>query len=140
MTSEAEVYRAAFRATGAVIVVIAVLGAVAGYIIAGLAGVVAAGTGVGVAAVAGLTTQAAMLVGHRKQGTSLMMIVLGSWALKMLLIIVALLLLQGIEDFHRPLFAAAAMTGIVLTLAIDVWVLHRSRVPYVEPSSNHGAE
>lgn len=136
MTSEADVYRTALRATGVMIVCVAVIGAVGGYMIAGVTGVVAAGTGVGVAAVSGLTTQAAMLIGHRRPSTSLAAIVLGSWAIKMLVIIVALLLLQGIEGFHRPLFAATAMTGIVVTLAIDVWVLHRASVPYVDPEAH----
>ncbi|MEX0913824.1 MAG: hypothetical protein WDZ57_02610 [Demequina sp.] len=137
MTIEADVYRRALYATGVVIIVIAVVGAVVGYTIDGVTGLVGAGTGVGVAAVSGLTTQAAMLVGHRKSSNAMASIVLGSWALKMLLIIVALLVLQGIDGFHRPLFATAALTGVVLTLVIDVWVLHRSRVPYVDSRSNH---
>jgi hypothetical protein len=140
MTVEAGVYRTALYATGVAIAAIAVVVGVTGYVIDGLTGLVGAGTGVGVAAVSGLTTQVAMLVGHRKSSTAFAGIVLGSWAVKMLVIIVALLLLQGIDDFNRPLFAAAAFTGVILTLVIDVWVLHRARVPYVEPSSNQSTK
>lgn len=140
MTSETQVYRASLRATVVAIVALAIAAVVVGLIVAGVNGVVAALVGVGVAALSGLTTQAAMLMGHRKSSESLAMLVLGSWAVKMLVIIVALLLLQGIEDFHRPLFASFAFAGIIATLVIDVWILRKSRVPYVQPGSNKHAE
>ncbi|PKQ25349.1 MAG: hypothetical protein CVT64_10115 [Actinobacteria bacterium HGW-Actinobacteria-4] len=139
-TAESRVYRAALRATLASIGVLAVGGAAAGWVIAGGAGLTAALVGAGVAALSGASTQGAMMYGHRKGANALAVAVLGSWAVKMLLIIVALVVLQGIEDFHRPMFAAVAMTGVIVTLAIDVWVIHRARIPYAEPGSNQTHE
>lgn len=139
-SAEGRAYSAALRATLVTVGVLAVSGAVAGWLIAGSSGLTAALVGVGVAALSGLTTQAAMMIGHRKDSQALAITMLGSWAVKMLVIIVALLVLQQWENFHRPLFAAFAMAGVVATLVIDVWVIQRARVPYVQPGSNQGYE
>lgn len=138
-TAEARVYRTALRRTGLGLVVLAVLAVAIGAWVAGGRGVVAALTGVAVAALAGLTTQAAMWWGHKRSPDQMTMAVAGSWLLKMFIIVVALLLLQRVENFHKELFAAFAVTGVLLTLAVDFWVLRASRVPYVDPGSKTSA-
>lgn len=133
-TAEARVYRTALRRTGIGLGVLAVLAVAVGALVAGGRGVVAALVGVGVAALAGLTTQAAMSWGHKRSVDHMTMAVAGSWLLKMFFIVVALFLLQRIDGFHKELFAAFAVVGVVLTLAVDFWVLTKSRVPNVIPS------
>jgi len=132
---ESSVYRTAMRRTVFGLAVLAVLAMIVGAIIAGGPGVAAALVGVGVAALAGVTTQVAMLWGHSRSTDQMAMAIAGSWLLKMILIVVALLILQGIDGFHKELFAAFAVVGVLLTLAVDFWVLRKSRVPYVSPSS-----
>jgi hypothetical protein len=116
--------------------VLAVVAVPVGLLIAGMPGLTAALVGVVVAAIAGVTTPVAMLVGHTRPVEILAAIVAGSWLLKMIVIVVALLVLSGIEGFHRELFAAFVVVGVLGTLAVDVWLLQRARVSYVEPGSN----
>lgn len=139
-TAEARVYRTALRNTMIGLAILAVLAVVIGALVAGSTGVIAALVGVAVAALAGLTTQAAMAWGHKRSTDQMAMAIAGSWLLKMFIIVIALLILQGIENFHKELFAAFAVTGVILTLVVDFWVIKASRVPYVEPGSkSHGA-
>ena len=135
MTAEEQLYRRAIRITVIVLLAIAVLGAGVAWLVAGANGAVAALVGAGVAALGAIPTQVAMLVGHRKPPHVMAGIVAFSWLGKMLVIIVALLLLQGIESFHREAFAATAVAGILASLVVDVAVLRRARVPYVDPGT-----
>ncbi len=135
MTEEAATYRRAFRVTAIGLAALAIIAAPVGLLIAGSAGLLAAEVGVAVAALAGLTTQAAMMIGHRRAPNFMAVIMLGSWLLKMVIIVVALLLLQGIDGFHRGLLAAFALVGVVWTLAIDLWSVQTSRITYVDPGS-----
>jgi|GEM_PF-3197326 len=139
-TAEARVYRTALRNTVIGLAVLAVLAVVVGGLVAGGRGVVASLVGVGVSALAGLTTQAAMAWGHKRSTDQMTIAIGGSWLLKMMLIVVALLILQGIENFHKELFAAFAVIGVLLTLAVDFSVLRAARVPYVVPGSKSTAE
>lgn len=132
---EARVYQLALRRTVVGLAVLAVLAVVVGALVAGGRGVTAALVGVAVAALAGLTTQAAMSWGHKRSADQMTMAIGGSWLLKMFLIVIALFLLQRVEGFHKELFAAFAVVGVLLTLAVDFWVISKSRVPYVAPSS-----
>ncbi|WP_061962704.1 hypothetical protein [Demequina aurantiaca] len=134
-TAEARVYRTALRRTGVGLAALAVIAVVVGALVAGGRGVVAGLVGVGVAALAGLTTQAAMSWGHKRSTDQMTMAIAGSWLLKMIIIVAALLILQNIESFHKQLFAVFAVSGVLLTLAVDFWVLRASRVPYVVPGS-----
>ncbi|WP_062212841.1 hypothetical protein [Demequina oxidasica] len=134
-TAEARVYRTALRRTGLGLLALAIIAIVVGALVAGGRGVVAGLVGVGVSALAGLTTQAAMSWGHKRSTDQMTMAVAGSWLLKMVIIVAALLILQNIESFHKQLFAIFAVSGVLLTLAVDFWVLRASRVPYVIPGS-----
>ncbi len=134
MSAEADVYRRALRLTAVILAALGVLGGAVGWFVAGAPGMVAALAGAAVAALGALPTQAAMLVGHRRSAQALAGIVAFSWLGKMLLIIVALLILQGVESFHRPMFAIVAVVGLVASLAIDIITLRRARIPYVGPS------
>ncbi|WP_062297730.1 hypothetical protein [Demequina maris] len=135
MTAEEQLYRRAIRITIVVIAAIAVIGAAVAWAVVGAAGAVAALVGAGVAALGAIPTQVAMLVGHTKPPHVMAGIVAFSWLGKMLVIIVALLLLQGVESFHRGAFAATAVTGIVASLVVDIMVLRKARIPYADPGT-----
>lgn len=136
MSGESKVYRAALQTSAIGAAVLLVVASAIGAWIASGQGVIAAVAGVAVAALAGLTTQGAMLVGHRQPPNTMAAIVAGSWLLKMIIIVILVLLLGRIDDFHRPIFAITMLVGVIGTLVIDVWALLRARVPYVEPGSN----
>ena len=136
MNEETTTYRRALRATVIAIGALAVVAVPVGWIVAGGAGVLAAEAGVAVAALSGITTQVAMLIGHRQAPHMLAAYIGGSWLLKMLIIVVALVALGSIEGFHRGLLAGFALAGVFATLAIDMWAMRAGRIPYVDSSSN----
>ncbi|WP_062386373.1 hypothetical protein [Demequina iriomotensis] len=135
MTAEEALYRRAIRLTTVIVVAIGAIGAGVAWALAGTAGAVAALVGAAVAALGAIPTQAAMLVGHRKPPHVMAGIVAFSWLGKMLVIIIALLVLQGVESFHRGAFAATAVTGIVASLVVDVATLRKARIPYADPGT-----
>lgn len=135
MTEESRVYRSAMRATVILVVGLAVIAVPVGLLVADGTGLIAALVGVAVAALSGITTQVAMLVGHRQPPHVMAAYVAGSWLLKMIIIVVSLLLLSRIDDFHRELFAAFAVAGVLGTLGVDMWALRKGRVPYADPGS-----
>lgn len=136
MTEESRTYRRALRITVYCLVGLAILAIPVGLLVAGGAGLAAAEIGVAVAALAGLTTQGAMVLAHDKPAHVMGAYVGGSFLVKMLIIIVALLALQGIDGFHKGLFAGFMLVGVLATLAIDFWVIRKARIPYVEGGSN----
>lgn len=135
MSEEVKMYRKALRVTAIGLGALAVIAVPAGLLVAGWGGVLAAVLGVGVAALAGLTTQVSVIVGRSRAPHMMAAIVLGSWLLKMVIIIIAFLILQGVEGFHRPLFAIFMLVGVFGTLAADLWSVRESRIPYVDPGS-----
>ncbi|WP_297081159.1 hypothetical protein [uncultured Demequina sp.] len=139
MTVESTTYRRALRLTVYGVVALAVLAVPVGLLVAGGAGLVAAEVGVAVAALSGVTTQVAMVISHNREPHVMAGIIGGSWLLKMLIIIVALLVLSGIDGFHRPLFAGFAVAGVLFTLAVDFWVIRSARIPYVDPDAGKNA-
>lgn len=138
MTAEAALYRRAMVLTALWLTGIAVVGAVVGWFVAAVPGIVAAVTGAAIAALAALTTQYAMLVGHKRSPQAMAGIVGFSWLGKMLVIIVALLLLQQVDGFHRPMFAATVVAGLAASLTIDFLTLRKARIPYVDPGTHPG--
>ncbi len=138
MTAEEQLYRSAIRVTVIVLVAIAVIGAAIAWLIVGPEGAVAALVGAVVAAIGAIPTQVSMLIAHRKPPHVMAGIVAFSWLGKMAVIIIALLLLQGVEGFHRGAFAATAVTGIIASLAVDVAVMRKARIPYADPGTSSG--
>ena len=135
MTAEAALYRRAIRLTSLWLAGIAVVGAVVGWLVGGSAGLIAALVGAAVAALGALPTQWAMLVGHERAPHVLAGIVAFSFLGKMAVILVALLVLQQIDGFHKPMFAATVIAGVVASLAIDFMTVRKARVPYVDPGT-----
>lgn len=135
MTEEANLYRRALRVTAIGLGVLAIIAIPVGLLIDGAAGLLAAEVGVAVAALSGITTQVAMAVGHRRAPHMMAAIVLGSWLLKMLIIVIVLLVLQGVDGFHKGLFAAFMLVGVFGTVAADLWAVRAARLPYVDPGS-----
>ncbi len=59
--------------------------------------------------------------------------VLGSWIVKMVLLMVVLVLLREADFYSRPVLFVALLVGTVGTLLLEAFVVVRTRVPYVEP-------
>jgi len=116
--------------------VLAVILAVVGYLVGGTEGLWSGLLGVVLSAVFLAITAASILVANRWFGDALYVpiffgIVLGGWILKLVVFVVALLLLRGQPWIDPPIFFAAVVTSVLASLAVDVVVMLRMRVPTV---------
>lgn len=122
--------------SGIVTAVLAVLGAVIGYLVAGPEGLWSALAGVLLAAVFLAITGVSILIANRWYGDDLYVplffgIVLGGWILKFVVFIVVLLLLRGQPWLDPMVFFVAIVVSILASLALDVVVMTRMRIPHV---------
>ena len=116
--------------------VLAIAGAIIGYVVAGTDGLFSALAGVVLAALFLGVTGASILIANRWFGDPLYVpiffgIVLGGWLLKFVVFIVVLLVLRGQPWVDPTVFFVAIVAGVVASLVIDVIVLTRMRVPTV---------
>jgi hypothetical protein len=128
----AVVFRRALRDVGLLLGTLAVAGVVAGALVAGLAGVWGALLGVGVAAVFSGTTVWAMLRTAHLAPTTMAAVVMGSWLVKMVVLIAVLAVLRGQDFYHRWVFAVVLFAGVVGSAVLDARAVSRGRVPYVD--------
>ncbi len=115
--------------------VLAVVGALVGYLAAGESGLWSALLGVLLAAVFLGITSVSILIANRWFGTDLYVpiffgIVLGGWLLKFIVFLVVLFVVRDQPWVDSLVFFLAIVTGILASLAVDVIVLTRMRLPY----------
>ena len=119
---------------------LAVVGAVVGYLVAGPTGLWSALVGVLVAAVFMAISGASILIANRWYGDPLYVpiffgIVMGGWILKLVVFIVVLLVLRGQPWMEPAVFFVAIVVSVLASLAIDVVVLMRMRIPHVSDTT-----
>ena len=122
--------------SGTVTAILAVVGAVVGFLVAGTSGLWSALAGVLVAAVFLGITAASILIANRWFGSDLYVpvffgIVMGGWILKFVVFIVILFILRGQPWIEPTVFFVALVASVLASLAIDVVVMLRMRVPHV---------
>ena len=125
--------------SGGVTAVLAVLGAIIGFLVDGGTGLVSALTGVLIAAVVLGITGASILIANRWYGDPLYVpiffgAVMGGWIVKFVLFIVVLLVLRGQPWLNGPVFFVALVVSVITSLVIDVVVMLKMRVPAVDVS------
>jgi hypothetical protein len=104
-----------------------------GYLVAGGPGAWGAGIGMGLAVGFLAVTVGVALVTAGFGANALGASVLGSWVVKMVLLMVVLGLLRDADFYSRPVLFIAVLIGTVGTLLLESFVVMRTRVPYVEP-------
>lgn len=129
------VLRTALTWGGIVTAVLAVLGAVLGFVVDGGQGLASALTGVVVGALFTAVTAVSILIANRWFGDPLYVpiffgIVLGGWILKLVLFIVALLVLRGQPWVDPIVFFVALVVSVLASLVVDVVVMMRMRIPH----------
>jgi hypothetical protein len=134
--SSTPLLRTALTWGGIVAGALAVLGAIIGFLVGGTDGLISALAGVIVAAVFLGITAASILIANRWFGDPLYVpiffgIVLGGWLLKIVLFIIAMLVLRGQPWIDPIVFYIALVVSVVASLAVDLLVLLRMRVPHV---------
>jgi hypothetical protein len=75
------------------------------------------------------------LLSARMSTTALGAVVLGSWLLKMILLILVLVALRGADFYDRTVFGVVLLVGTIGALTLEALVVVRTRVPYVDGSS-----
>jgi hypothetical protein len=137
-SAEGGAYWWALRVSAVSLVALAIVGGVAAGLVRGSGGLWAALAAVGIAALSGLVTQIAMIVGYRREPTAFVGIVAGSWLAKMIIIAASVVLLKGVESVDRGTFGTVLLLGVGATLAIDMFAVRRARIPYTGSSSGGG--
>lgn len=120
--------------------VLAVVGGIVGFAVAGIEGLASALVGVAVGALFSAVTAASILIANRWFGDPLYVpiffgIVLGGWIVKLVLFIVALLVLRDQPWVEPVVFFVALVASVVGSLAVDLIVLLRMRVPHASDVS-----
>lgn len=134
--SSTPVLRTALVWGGIVTAVLLVVGAVVGFAVGGAGGLGSALSGVAVSAIFLAVTATSILVANRWFGDPLYVpiffgIVLGGWLLKLILFIVAIVVLRGQDWVDPVVFYVALVVSVIASLAVDVVVLLRMRIPSV---------
>ena len=116
--------------------ILAVVGAVIGYLIAGPTGLASALIGVLLAGLfLGMTALIILIAGRLPPGPAQIPtffgIVLGGWVVKLVVFIVALLLLRGQPWIEPFIFFFSVLVSVIASLVVDLVVMARARVPYV---------
>lgn len=129
--SAVPVLRRALLFGGAFALLLAVVGSVVGFMIAGSPGLVSALLGAVMAGVFLGITAASILLASRYDVLAFFGIVMGAWLLKFILFIVLAVVLRD-QPFVQPtILFLTLVVGVVGTLVIDVVVVAKSRMSYV---------
>ena len=106
-----------------------------GYAVAGGAGAWGALIGMGLAAGFFAITVGVALGTAALDVTALGAAVLGSWLIKMVLLIVVLVLLRDADFYSRPVLFVTLLVGTIGALVLEAVVVTRTQVPYTERDS-----
>ena len=129
--------------------ILALVGAVIGYLVAGPTGLASALVGVLLAGLfLGMTALIILIAGRLPAGPmqipTFFGIVLGGWVIKLVVFIVALLVLRGQPWIEPFIFFFSVLVSVIASLVVDLVVMARARVPYVGdvdlPTSSEGSE
>jgi hypothetical protein len=121
-----------FAALGAVTLLVVAIPV--GWVIAGMPGVWAALLGVAIPVLFLGITAAVALFTARLSPSTLGAAVLGSWLLKIVVLLLALIALDGRDFYSRGVFFVVFLLGTAGFLVVEALVVVRTKVPYVEPS------
>ncbi len=119
--------------SGVIIGILAVIGAVVGLLVDGVAGLWSALAGVVLAGLfLGLTALIVLIATRTPPGSPAFFgIVLGGWFVK-LVVFVGVMVVLRLQPWVSPwVFFFSVLAGVIASLVVDMVVLARARVPYV---------
>lgn len=126
-------FRSALRDLLIFLPVLAIVGAVVGYLVAGLPGVWSALMGAGVVLIFSGTTVVSMLRTARSDAAAFAGVVAGLWLAKFAVVLVIIILLRPLDFYDKPVFGIVVIIGAIGAIALDMRAVQRARVPYLEP-------
>lgn len=130
--SSRELFQKAIQFGSLLAVLIAGVGSLISSFTVGLSGVYAALAGAAISTAFSVLTIASVYVGSKLPLNGFYALVLGGWLLKVVLFGAVIATLQGAQNFNGPVFFFAIVAGVMGGLAIDSWLVLKSRIPTVE--------
>lgn len=125
------VFAKVLKLGSALIGAIAILGSGIGFLAAGLPGLLGALAGAVIALIFVSLTALSVLVGSKLSLGAFYGIVLGGWLLKMVLFMIAISVLRSIEGLNGVAIFATLVASILGSLAVDAYVVTKSKIPAV---------
>ncbi|GAB2911432.1 hypothetical protein GCM10027047_06950 [Rhodococcus aerolatus] len=125
--------RAAVRSGAVGAVGLAVVAGVLGLLVRGTPGLWGGLLGAAVAAAFVVFTAVAVLLTRDLAPTVSGAVLLGSWIVKLLLLVVVLALLRGLTFYDRTTLGLTVVLAAVGLLSLETLAVLRTRVPYVDP-------
>ena len=110
---------------------IAALGSLIGYLSAGMSGLIGALVGSSLALIFVSLTALSVLFGGKLNLGGFYAIVLGGWLLKVVIFIAAISIISQIDGLNRIAIFVTLVASVLGSLAVDAYVALKSRIPVV---------
>ncbi len=131
---------AAIRFGAAGLAVVTVLSLVIWGLVAGAEGVWGALIGAAVGGAFILATVLIMYGTRNVAPTTTGAILLGSWLLKIIIAIGVMVVVRGMDFYHRGALVVTIIAVLVVMLGAETTAIARTRTPYVDPESSAGGD
>lgn len=117
------------------VIVIAIGGTVAALVAGFVVGPRAVGgviVGAAVALLYSALTTVAVLIGTKRQGTEMMVIIMGSWMVKLVLFVIIIMVIKATHLVDLSWCFWALVGASIIGLLVDMFVMLKAREPYVD--------
>ena len=131
-SSSTQVFAKALKLSALLVVSVAVICSIIGFLVVGVYGLWTALIGAAIALVFTSLTVLSVLFGARLPLGGFYGLVLGGWLLKIVLFALLMAALQRMEFIHGPTLFFAIVLSVLGSLSIDSWVVLRSRIPTID--------
>ena len=131
-SSSTQVFAKALKLSALLVVSVAVICSIIGYLVVGIDGLWTALIGSAIALVFTSLTVLSVLFGARLPLGGFYGLVLGGWLLKIVLFALLMAALQRMDFIHGPTLFFAIVLSVLGSLSIDSWVVLRSRIPTID--------
>jgi len=131
-SSSSQVFAKALKLSALLVVSVAVICSIIGFLVVGVDGLWTALIGSAIALVFTSLTVLSVLFGARLPLGGFYGLVLGGWLLKIVLFAVLMAALQRMDFIHGPTLFFAIVLSVLGSLGIDSWVVLRSRIPTID--------
>jgi len=131
-SSSTQVFAKALKLSALLVVSVAVICSIIGFLVVGVDGLWTALIGSAIALVFTSLTVLSVLFGARLPLGGFYGLVLGGWLVKIVLFAVLMAALQRMDFIHGPTLFFAIVLSVLGSLGIDSWVVLRSRIPTID--------
>lgn len=131
----APVFRSALRNTLLLTAALVVLGGGIGLAVSGTSGLWGALMGAGLALLFSGATPLSMLLTAGSTVQRMTAVVMGTWLVKVIVVIGVLVVLRGLDFYDSTVFGIVLLVGVAASAFLDYRAVVANRVPYITPVS-----